>query len=139
MHFGERIKSERNARGWTQKALAEKARPHDPKRAIDQRRVAILEGRKSAKSIYAPALAAAFSMSLDDLLSEDSNHVAGVSINEPPSPAYTISALTQSIADRLEADPQLRSLVLKLVLRYEADRSQGARIAKAIETLLDTR
>lgn len=62
MRLGERIKAEREARGWSQLQLSEKS-------GVDVGTISALEVRRSVRSQFAPAIAAAFGMSLEDLLS----------------------------------------------------------------------
>lgn len=66
MALGKKIKALREDREWSQEELAEKAGGHP----ITQGVISALEKRDSKKSSYAPQLAAALGVDLDELLSK---------------------------------------------------------------------
>ena len=71
MKLGERVRAERQARGWTLKDLSDRS-------GVEIGTISALEARKSTKSDFAAPLAAAFGVPLE--------HLLGGQVEQPPIP-----------------------------------------------------
>lgn len=141
MTLGEKIKRYRDELGLTLDQLSEMS-------GVDRGTINALEIRKSNQSKYAPALAAAFGLTMDQLWS-DTDYLPDLQAGLRPMDAGTAPAAADGHSDPQTADalqalhaktrvlrPAIRSAAITLIAAYLSADDDQEQIADAIRHLI---